>query len=51
MDLTGKITLMVGGGIGLGIAKTLAAQGCKVALADNNEEALLAAAKAADAPA
>jgi len=51
MDLTGKIVLVVGGGggIGLGIAKALAAQGCKVALADNNEEALLAAAKAADA--
>lgn len=50
MDLTGKIVLVVGGGggIGLGIAKALAAQGCKVALADNNEEALLAAARAAD---
>ena len=50
MDLTGKIVLVVGGGggIGLGIAKALAAQGCKVALADNNEEALLAATKAAD---
>jgi len=53
MDLTGKIVLVVGGGggIGLGIAKALAAQGCKVALADNNEEALLSAAKAADAAA
>jgi NAD(P)-dependent dehydrogenase (short-subunit alcohol dehydrogenase family) len=53
MDLTGKIVLVVGGGggIGLGIAKALAAQGCKVALADNDEEALLAAAKAADAAA
>jgi len=53
MDLTGKIVLVVGGGggIGLGIAKALAAQGSKVALADNDEEALLAAAKAADAAA
>jgi len=50
MDLTDKITLVVGGGggIGLGIAKALAAEGCKVALADYNEEALQEAAKADD---
>jgi NAD(P)-dependent dehydrogenase (short-subunit alcohol dehydrogenase family) len=52
MDLTDKIALVVGGagGIGLGIAKALAAEGCKVALADQNEEALMAAAKTSDAP-
>ncbi|MHC4556293.1 MAG: SDR family oxidoreductase [Planctomycetota bacterium] len=51
MDLTGKIALVAGGGggIGLGIAKALAAEGCKVTLTDNNEEALVAATKAADA--
>ena len=51
MDLTGKIALVVGGagGIGLGIAKALAAEGCKVALADQNEEALLEAAKPSEA--
>ncbi len=48
MDLNGKIVLVAGGagGIGLGIAKALAAEGCKVAITDNNEEALLNAAKA-----
>jgi len=48
MDLNGKIVLVAGGagGIGLGIAKALAAEGCKVALADANEEALVKAAKA-----
>ena len=48
MDLNGKIVLVVGGagGIGLGIAKALAAEGCKVAIADMNEEALVNAAKA-----
>jgi NAD(P)-dependent dehydrogenase (short-subunit alcohol dehydrogenase family) len=42
MDLKGKIVLVVGGagGIGLGIGKALAAEGCKVALADADEEAL-----------
>jgi len=51
MDLTGKIVLVAGGGggIGLGIAKALAAEGCRVALADYNEQALRQAAKAADA--
>lgn len=36
MDLNGKIVLVVGGagGIGLGIARVLSAEGCKVALAD-----------------
>ncbi len=42
MDLKDKIVLVVGGagGIGLGIAKALAAEGCKVAVADYSEEAL-----------
>jgi NAD(P)-dependent dehydrogenase (short-subunit alcohol dehydrogenase family) len=42
MDLKDKIVLVVGGagGIGLGIAKALAAEGCKVAVADSSEEAL-----------
>jgi NAD(P)-dependent dehydrogenase (short-subunit alcohol dehydrogenase family) len=49
MDLNGKIVLVAGGagGIGLGIAKALAAEGCRVALADSSEEALANAAKAA----
>jgi NAD(P)-dependent dehydrogenase (short-subunit alcohol dehydrogenase family) len=48
MDLNGKIVLVAGGagGIGLGIARALAAEGCRVALADANEEALADAAKA-----
>ena len=48
MDLNGKIVLVVGGagGIGLGIAKALAAEGCRVAIADMNEEALVNAAEA-----
>jgi NAD(P)-dependent dehydrogenase (short-subunit alcohol dehydrogenase family) len=48
MDLNGKIVLVAGGagGIGLGIAKALAAEGCKVAITDNNEEALINATKA-----
>ena len=47
MDLNGKVVLVAGGagGIGLGIAKALAAEGCKVALADANEEALADAVK------
>lgn len=50
MDLNGKIVLVVGGagGIGLGIARALAAEGCKVALADTNEEALENAVKAVE---
>jgi NAD(P)-dependent dehydrogenase (short-subunit alcohol dehydrogenase family) len=41
-DITGKIALVIGGGggIGLEIAKALAKEGCKVALADYNEELL-----------
>jgi len=48
MDLNGKIVLVVGGagGIGLGIAKALAVEGCRVALADANEESLVNAVKA-----
>ncbi len=48
MDLNGKIVLVVGGagGIGLGIAKALAAEGCKVAIADRDKEALVNAAEA-----
>ncbi len=42
MDLKGRIALVVGGagGIGLGIARALAAEGCRVAVADCGEEAL-----------
>jgi len=49
MDLNGKIVLVAGGagGIGLGIARALAAEGCKVVLADTNKEALADAVKAA----
>jgi NAD(P)-dependent dehydrogenase (short-subunit alcohol dehydrogenase family) len=48
MALTGKVALVVGGGggIGLAIAKALASEGCKVAVADCNEEALQDSAKA-----
>ena len=48
MDLNDKIVLVVGGagGIGLGIAKAFAAEGCRVALADANEESLMDAVKA-----
>lgn len=46
MDLKGKIVLVAGGagGIGLGIAKALAGEGCKVALADADEKGLARAA-------
>jgi len=49
-NLTGKIALVVGGGggIGSGIAKALAAEGCKVALADCDEQALRKAAQSID---
>lgn len=42
MDLKEKTALVVGGagGIGLGIAHALAAEGCRMALADYSEEAL-----------
>jgi NADP-dependent 3-hydroxy acid dehydrogenase YdfG len=48
-DLKGKTALVIGGGggIGLEIAKTLAREGCKVALADYNEELLKNAEKSA----
>jgi len=48
MDLNGKVVLVAGGagGIGLGIARALAAEGCRVAISDINKEALVNAAKA-----
>jgi len=47
MDLKEKIVLVVGGagGIGLGIAKAFAAEGCKVAIADIDQNGLAEAAK------
>ena len=50
MELKDKVALVVGGasGIGLGIAKALAAEGARVALADCNEEALAEAARLPD---
>ena len=49
MDLKGKIVLVVGGagGIGLGIGKAFAAEGCKVALADTDEDGLAKATETA----
>jgi len=51
MDLKDKIVLVIGGagGIGLGIGKAFAAEGCKVALADTDEDGLANAAKTASA--
>ncbi|MHC4118157.1 MAG: SDR family oxidoreductase [Planctomycetota bacterium] len=48
MDLRDKVVLVAGGagGIGLGIAKALAAEGCKVAIADADEKGLTDAVKA-----
>jgi NAD(P)-dependent dehydrogenase (short-subunit alcohol dehydrogenase family) len=48
MDLKDKVALVVGGagGIGLGIAKALASEGCRVAIADVSEEALQEATRA-----
>ncbi len=48
MDLKDKVALVVGGGsgIGLGIAKSLAAEGCRVALAGRTQATLDTAAQA-----
>jgi NAD(P)-dependent dehydrogenase (short-subunit alcohol dehydrogenase family) len=42
MDIKDKVAMVVGGagGIGLGIAKALAAEGCRVAVADASDDAL-----------
>ena len=47
MDLKDKVVLVIGGagGIGLGIGKAFAAEGCKVALSDVDEENLTKAIK------
>jgi len=52
MDLQGKVVLVVGGtsGIGLGIARALAAEGCKVAVASRSPERVQQAAAREDSP-
>lgn len=47
MNLSGKVAVVTGGGsgIGLGIAKALAADGCKVVIAGRNEDKLKQAAE------
>ena len=47
MELNDKVALVIGGGggIGLGIAEAMSAEGCSVALADVSEEALKQAAE------
>lgn len=50
MELSGKVVLVAGGagGIGLGIAKALANEGCKVAITDISKEAIDHAVKDAE---
>ena len=52
MDLKDKIVLVVGGagGIGLGIGKAFATEGCKVALADTDEDGFIKSAEPKLAP-